>query len=141
MSEFDKLNKADLQVLLRWYGVAKGKALTSMSRDKMLGQWKCVSNNNVLHPPPCEKWTDDDEAKLKRLQESEITMDDTAVGRFKKNQEIDFVNLFAQLPREKLDEMLTRIEIERQQIATENGSASALGSASTSAFASESASA
>lgn len=57
-------------------------------------------------------------------------MDDTAVGRFKKNQEIDFVNLFAQLPREKLDEMLTRIEIERQQIATENGSALASASAS-----------
>ena len=141
VSEFDKLNKTDLQVLMRWYGLAKGKALTSMSKPTMLGQWKCASNNNALHPPPCEKWTDDDEAKLKRLQESEITMDDTAVGRFKKNQEIDFVNLFAQLPREKLDEMLTRIENERRQIATENGSASASASASGSASASASASA
>lgn len=122
-SEFSKLTKTDLQSLLRWYNVAKGKQLTSMTREEMLQRWRFVSNNNVVHPPPCEGWSDEDEANLKRLQENDIPMEDTAVGRFKKNQEIDFINTFAQAPKEKLDEMLKRIEDERAQIEKEKGPA------------------
>lgn len=70
-------------------------------------------------PPPCDRWIEDDEAELKKLQENVISIEDTAVSWFEKNQGIDFIKTFTQAPREKLQELIGLIDAEREQLAKE----------------------
>ena len=78
-SAFDFLNKTELDCLLCWHGVVPGaKMLKEMKVSKLKRIFK--SNPN---PPPRDLWTAENEERLQSLNEMEISLEDTAVGRKK----------------------------------------------------------
>ena len=77
--QLDKLNVGEVEWLLRWYGVWKGE---KMSKSEKVSKLVTVLESKG-DPPSIERWTSDDEDRLYKLQNNEITIEDTAVGRKK----------------------------------------------------------
>jgi hypothetical protein len=72
-----KLTVADMECLLRWYGAWRGEKMSKSEKvSRLVGVLETKGD-----PPTIEEWTAEDEECLQRLQNNNITLDDTAVGR------------------------------------------------------------
>ena len=67
----------DLSTLLAWYNIPKEK----MKKSDMVTRWKEIRNNHVP-PPTFERWMPQDKLGLEQLKTSEISMAETALGRY-----------------------------------------------------------
>ena len=72
-----KLTIADMECLLRWYGAWKGE---KMSKSKKVSRLVGVLETKG-DPPTIEEWTAEDKERSQSLQNNNITLDDTTVGR------------------------------------------------------------
>jgi hypothetical protein len=100
-SEVDKLCDNDLKTLLRWKGVPASKmGLVSKKRaiyKKMVEDGNGVDNDSN-NPAP---WTDEDENELEHLKTAQITISNTAYGRFKAQKKRDAVLAYKRMSPEE----------------------------------------
>ena len=79
-------------------------------------QWKNVEwkknwwQSVKWDPPSYEKWTDKDEKKLQDLKSAEISLDDTAYGRYKKNCKRDVLNSIDDTSEEELTAVQRKLD-------------------------------
>ena len=76
-----ELKGEELTTLLLWKGIKK-RDHPKLKKQK-LELWLRVKDNN---PPVFNEWTPADEAKMAKLQSTDIDINDTAIGRQKKVQ-------------------------------------------------------
>ena len=74
----EKLKKNELEVLLLWHGVSKKDHPKGNAAKQAM--WSRIRDTNVP-PPPFEKWTEENEKSLVKLQEEDIDVSETALGR------------------------------------------------------------
>jgi hypothetical protein len=77
-TRIDKLKKPELELLLSWHGIAKSHQ--PKGNDAKMEKWREIINSKKA-APRYHKWTDEDEGKLKHLEESKIDISETARGR------------------------------------------------------------
>ena len=63
-----------------------------------------------MPPPPYEKWTEDDETKLKIMEEKKVELCDTALGRFQQRKRKEMEESFKSAPKEEQEEMLKKLK-------------------------------
>ena len=76
----------DIDAVLAWYGVQK---LNAMGKVAKMEKWRELQRNNV-QPKEFEQWTDDLEQQLITASSTDITLGDTAVGRYEQKKREDF---------------------------------------------------
>lgn len=74
----DNLKKAELEVLFAWHGIPKNEQGTNMK--ERTSKWRAIVASKK-EAPSYQKWTDEEEQKLKNLHNVDVPMKDTAVGR------------------------------------------------------------
>ena len=88
------LTVATLKVLYEW---KHEKKPTGMKKQDILAEWLRVSNSKA--PPSC--WTDAEEAELKRLEEDDIRLIDTELGREQKQIISQSMSIVAHMTEEE----------------------------------------
>ena len=77
-----KLMAKELDTLLRWYGYKPNEIKT---KPQNLACWQTIQlDGRAMRPPESVRllpWTEDDEANLTRLQNMEIEIGNTMLGR------------------------------------------------------------
>ena len=100
----------ELTTLLKWYQIPakempKGKAAC-------VARWQEIVEKG-LQPPTYEKWTADDEAKLEKMKEFKIEIEDTALGRRRETSKRQMFSSIAHFSPEemvKARSMITEFE-------------------------------
>ena len=67
-----------------------------------------------IAPPPYEKWTDENEAEFVWLTETDIELEDTALGRMKAQRTAEFEAAFETMSKEKQKEFLDKLQKKHQ---------------------------
>ncbi len=75
-----KLKVPAIDALLKWYN--GGKKIKDNKAKKLSLLLEIMNDSNVFQPP-YEPWTEYEEAELQKLNETEIQIQDTELGRTK----------------------------------------------------------
>lgn len=102
---YNAFKSPELATLLQWYGI---RGLSKLNKEARLLKWHAVSKDNAVHPDACEHWTADDEAQLIHLKDEDIRMEDTQLGRYRKEVMDNFT-------REAIDHMTHEEWVEFKQ--------------------------
>ena len=102
------LTVATLKVLYKW---KHEKKPTGMKKQDILAEWLRVSDSKA--PPSC--WTDAEEAELKRLEEDDIRLIDTELGREQKQIISHSMSIVAHMSEE---EALVAANLSAELVAT-----------------------
>ena len=98
------LKVAQLKVLVGW---KKGGKDVPVKKDELIVEWNKYKNSEA--PRKSSFWTEADEAELQRLQESEISLAETEVGRQAERLVQDFTAAIPNLSgddKEKVKQLL-----------------------------------
>jgi len=107
----DQLNATELEKLLLWHDVPKKEM---GNKKEKLTKWKTILSSN--QPPPLfQRWGPADEDKLQKLKESEINLNETALGRQKEIELKKMGTVIKHLNFHELD----KIE-EKMRVASKN---------------------
>lgn len=98
------LNGTDCGKLLTWHGVDN----TNLSAEQKKAKWSKIAAENRPEPT-FEKWTDDDEARLGELQSTDLSIEDTELGRKKKALQAESLAAFASKTPEEKTEYLRKL--------------------------------
>ena len=108
----DQLKKPDLETLLLWYGIPK--------KDHPKGnEAKCTLWTQLKakrSPPLIEKWTDEDEKKLVDLQNDNIDMKDTALGRAESNLKVAATTVLGKLTKEERVDFINDLVVKGEEL-------------------------
>ena len=91
-----------LKVLLKWHGI---KSADMGRKPWKLSKWEEICSKNI-QPPPFERWTAADEAKLEETKKLEIDINDTVLGRKRENEKVRMRSVFAASSREEREVLL-----------------------------------
>ena len=104
-----QMKKDELKILLLFYGYAKSTINGKQGRIpsvKALRNIYAHERKNNNQPMQFQKWTAEDEAKLKQLKDiSSMTLMDTAVGRQKQNLRIETREMYRNMSQEEKDDL------------------------------------
>ena len=98
------LNGTDCGKLLAWYGVDH----KNLSAQQKKAKWSKVIDENRPEPT-FGKWTDADEAAMKDLDSTDISLKDTVLGRLKTARRTEFEADFASMTQEERAEYLRKL--------------------------------
>ena len=98
------LNGTDCGKLLTWHGIDN----TNLSAEQKKAKWSKIAAENRPEPT-FEKWTNDDEARLEELKSTNLSIEDTELGRKKKAQETESLAAFASMTPEGKAEYLRKL--------------------------------
>jgi len=99
----------ELDVLLKWYG-CKMSDFNNVGQKKL--EWQSILDEK-RDPPPYEKWTEADEARLeelKKLKKLEINIEDTELGRLRDLKKREMLESVSNMSTEELDQLQERID-------------------------------
>jgi DUF438 domain-containing protein len=100
-------NVEDVNAVLAWYNHPQRNKLTS--KESKLKAWDEIRDRGKP-PPTYERWTDDDERELLEASKTNITVDDTALGRARKKKELDLAQAIRMMTKEELEAALAAKE-------------------------------
>jgi len=99
---------SDVDAVLAWYDFPHGNKLTN--KDAKMSAWAKIRQEGK-EPPIFETWTDDDEMKLLEASKTEITLDDTALGRVQQKRKSNFMTAIQTMTKEEWAEVKSQREI------------------------------
>ena len=97
---------ADVDAVLAWYNHPQRNKL---SKELKLKAWDAIRDRGKP-PPTYERWTDNDEQELLAASNTNITVDDTALGRARKKKELDLEQAIRMMTKEELQAALAAKE-------------------------------
>ena len=97
------MNNAQLDTLLKWHNVQKGK---NDNKEAKIIKWQQIWENGV-QPPSFERWTLDDKAKLNALQKMEIDLSETAIGQLEQRKKREVTIAIRKMTREERERLKT----------------------------------
>jgi len=101
------LRLEDLKILIKWK--QNGKAAVG-AKPVLLKLWEKLKDKEI---PAVQPWTDEDDQKIERLEQAEIKLSDTAVGRERMKMASAAVSVINELPDSKESEEIVQ-QIEEQ---------------------------
>ena len=111
-----KLTRTNLTVLLTWYQHAN---VAKMKKDKKLAAWVVIVSSGRA-PPPYERWTGVDDAKLLEAQSDIVEMAHTALGHLEELKKKELVLAAMTMSNEEFDQLVAQ----RNQLIVESAVAS-----------------
>ena len=97
---------ADVDAVLAWYNHPQRNKL---SKESKLKAWDAIRDRGKP-PPTYERWSDDDEKELLEASKTDITVDDTALGRAQMKKKLDFEQAIGTMTKEELEAALAAKE-------------------------------
>jgi hypothetical protein len=111
----DKLKKNELEVLLLWHGVLKkDHPKGNIGKQAM---WGRIKESNA-QPPSFQKWTEQDETSLRHLQNENIDVSDTALGRAETNLKIQINASFQKMNKDTRLDFIRDLTSKSEEIET-----------------------
>ena len=98
------LNGTDCGKLLTWHGVDN----TNLCAEQKKAKWSKIAAEN-RPKPTFERWTDDDEAMVEELKRTDLSMENTELGRKKKALQTESLAAFASMTPEEKTEYLRKL--------------------------------
>jgi len=99
---------SDVDAVLAWYDFPHRNKLTN--KDAKMSAWAKIRQEGK-EPPIFEMWTDDDERKLLEASKTEITLEDTALGRVQQKRKSNFMTAIQTMTKEEWAEVKSQREI------------------------------
>ena len=106
-SQIKDLNSDDLTTLLLWHQIPKRNMGTRKAQK--LALWTNIVDSKVS-PPEYVKWLDEDEARLKNLKSKQLTIADTALGRFRSEKKRELEQTFKSMEQQERNEFLMKLQ-------------------------------
>ena len=109
----------DVDAVLAWYDLPQRNNLTT--KEAKMRAWAKIRQEGK-DPPMYLTWTDDDERELLEASKTEITLDDTALGRVQQRKKLDFMQVLQTLTREEWADVMLKREIAESTLnSSDNG--------------------
>ncbi|KAL3771166.1 hypothetical protein ACHAWU_004789 [Discostella pseudostelligera] len=109
----------DVDAVLAWYDVPQRNKLTT--KEAKMRAWAKIRQEGK-EPPMYAKWTDDDERELLEASKTEITLNDTALGRVQQRKKTEFMQAVPTLTREEWADVMLQREIAESALdSSDNG--------------------
>ncbi len=97
---------ADVDAVLAWYNHPQRNKL---SKESKLKAWDAIRDRDKP-PRTYERWTDEEEQELLAASNTNITVDDTALGWARKKKELDLAQAIRMMTKEELEAALAAKE-------------------------------
>ena len=106
-SNIEDLNVDDLTTLLLWHQIPKRNMGTRKAQKLVL--WTNIVESQAS-PPEYVKWTDEDKSRLEKIKSKQLTIADTALGRFRSEKKRELKQTFKSMEQQERNEILIKLQ-------------------------------